>query len=217
MQVKELEEDGLISRSWSPYAHPVVCVKKSNREIRMAIDYRTLNEITVDDRFPMPNIDEFLMELGQASYITSLDASSGYYQIPMEENSKEMTAFVTKSGLFQFNRMSFGLRNSGSTYQRTMNEMLRDVRSFARTYIDDVAISSQDWKSHLSHIDQVLTKFSQAGFTLKLKKCVFCKANVKFLGHRVGSGSHGVDTTDKIQAIQDIPYPTTKKKVQSFL
>jgi len=215
-QVMELEQDGLISRSWSPYAHPVVCVKKANGEIRLAIDYRTLNEITVDDRYPMPNIDEFLMELGQAKYISSLDASSGYYQIAMEESSKEMTAFVTKSGLWQFNRMSFGLKNGGSTYQRTMNEMLADMRRFARTYIDDVAISSMSWKSHLEHIDQVLERFYKSGFTLKLKKCNFAQKNLKFLGHRVGSGTHSVDA-DKVEAIQDIPYPNTKKKVQSFL
>ena len=155
-QVQELLEDGLITRSWSPYAHPVVCVKKKDGDIRMAIDYRTLNDITVDDRYPMPNIDEFLMELGASRFISSFDCSAGYFQIPMEEQSKEMTAFVTKSGLYQWNVMSFGMKNAGSTFQRTMNEMLYDLRGFARTYIDDIAVKSESWRSHIIHLEKVL-------------------------------------------------------------
>ena len=215
-QVQELLADGLITRFWSPYAHPVVFVKKKDGSIRMATDYRTLNDITVDDRFPVPNIDEFLMELGASKFISSLDCSAGYFQIPMEEQSKEMTAFATKSGLYQWNVMSFGMKNAGSTFQRTMNEMLYNLRGFARTYIDDIAVKSENWEDHIVHLEKVLRCILETGITLKLKKCSFAKSHIKFLGHQIGSGSHSVDE-DKVKAIQDIPYPSTRKKVQSFL
>ena len=215
-QIDDLLNQGLIERGWGPYAHPIVCVKKPDDSIRICVDSQAINSITVDDKYPMANIEDLLMKVSKSRYITCVDCSAGYNQIPMAESSKEYTGFVTNRGLFQWKVMCFGLKNASSTYQRVMNQILDKESDYANAYIDDVAIHSDTWKEHLQHIDTVLTRLEDAGITLKLKKSKFGKAKIKFLGHVIGSGEHTVDK-GKVEAIQKIVFPRTKKELRQFI
>ena len=129
--------------------------------------------MTIPDRLPMPRIDELIDKISPVTYISTLDCTSGYWQIPVEEQSKDKTAFKTNKGLFEWNVLSFGLKNASATFQRTVNKILEPYQEFSDSYIDDIAIHSKDWKLHLQHLDKVLSAISDAGMTLRLKKMFF--------------------------------------------
>ena len=215
-QLDELLADGLISESTSPWAHPIVCVAKPDGSIRLCVNYKEVNKFTISDAYPMNRIDDLLQEVGDAAYITTLDCSSGYWQIPVHPDSKQCTAFVTHRGLFHWNVLSFGLKNAGATFQRTMNHILHPHKKYARAYIDDTAVYSTGWEKHLLDLDASLGAFQAAGMTLKLSKCQFARDTAKFVGHMIGSGTVSTDR-GKIAAILDMPIPSTKKLWRSFI
>ena len=216
-QITQLLADGLIEESNSPWAHPVVCVRKADgKSLRLCCDYRGLNSFSLSDCFPMCQTEDLINQVASAKYITTLDCSSGYWQVPMQEDSKELTAFVTHRGMYQWLRMPFGLKGASATYQRIANKILEPHSDYADAYIDDFAIHSESWKEHLKHLEDVLFSIQKSGLTLKLSKCVFGKAKVKWLGHLLGSGVKEVDQ-DKVSAIQNIPLPNTKKELRHFL
>lgn len=126
----------------SEFAHPVVCVAKQDGSVRLCIDYRQLNAITEVDAFPMNNATEMIWMVAMASYITVLDLTRGYWQIPVEERSQKFTAFVTNRGQYAWTVMPYGLKNSAATFQHVMNEVLQPHREYAGAYIDDIAICS---------------------------------------------------------------------------
>jgi chemotaxis protein histidine kinase CheA len=206
-----------IQRSSSAYAHPIVCVTKKSGEIRICADLRYVNSGTVPDSYPMANPDELLLEISPSKVISTLDCSQGYYQIPLRPEDRHKTAFVTNSGLWEYLVLPFGIRTASATFQRTIEAILRPrCASFARPYIDDVAVHSPTFEKHLSQLSKVLTDVANAGLTLKLAKCTFAKPKVKFVGHLVGSGTRE-PLADKVQAIRDIQEPTTKRALRSFL
>ncbi|XP_055942030.1 uncharacterized protein LOC129972075 [Argiope bruennichi] len=215
-QVQELLEAGLIEHSESDWAHPVVCVAKKNGSIRLCVDYRQLNKYTIADAYPMKLVTELLYEIGKANFISILDLTKGYWQIPMKPEAKHYTAFITHSGLYQWNVMPFGMKNAGSTFQRSMDKILSKHREYCRAYIDDVAIFSKSWKEHKKHIMEVFCTLQESNLTINLEKCEFGKKEVKFLGHIVGSGRHFPDP-EKIEAIKKLLRPTNKKEVRSLL
>ncbi|XP_055932981.1 uncharacterized protein LOC129963003 [Argiope bruennichi] len=215
-QVQELLEAGLIEHSESDWAHPVVCVAKKNGSIRLCVDYRQLNKYTIADAYPMKLVTELLYEIGKASFISILDLTKGYWQIPMKPEAKHYTAFITHSGLYQWNVMPFGMKNAGSTFQRSMDKILSKHREYCRAYIDDVAIFSKSWEEHKKHIMEVFCTLQESNLTINLEKCEFGKKEVKFLGHIVGSGRHSPDP-EKIDAIKKLLRPTNKKEVRSLL
>ncbi|GBL99975.1 Retrovirus-related Pol polyprotein from transposon 17.6, partial [Araneus ventricosus] len=215
-QIHELLEMGLIEHSDSDWAHPVVCVAKKNGNIRLCVDYRQLNQFTIPDAYPMKLITELLYEVGKARFISILDLTKGYWQIPMKPEAKHYTAFVTHSGLYQWNVMPFGMKNAGSTFQRSMDKILSKHRRYCRAYIDDAAIFSENWEEHKKHIREVFQTLQDSNLTVNLEKCEFGKKEVKFLGHVVGSGRHSPDP-EKIETIKRLSQPTTKKEVRSLL
>lgn len=164
----------------------------------------------------MNRIDDLLQEVGQSRFISTLDCSSGYWQIPLHPTSRPLTAFVTHRGLFHWNVLSFGLKNAGATFQKTMNTLLQSHRKYALAYIDDTAVHSETWEKHLLDLDAVLTTFGEHGMTLKLSKCKFGKPRLKYVGQIIGSGSISADRS-KISAILYIPMPQTKKLMRSFI
>ena len=214
-QVEELLRDRLISPSSSPWSHPLVCVTKGDKTIRLCTNYIDVNSSTIPDRLPMPRIDDLINKISPAKFITTLDCTSGYWQIPVHPDSKDKTAFKTNKGLFQWNVLSFGLKNASATFQRTMNKILEPHQAYAESYIDDSSIYSNSWQEHVDHVDKVLTAFEKAGMTLRLKKCSFAKPSVKFVGHIIGSGKKTVDT-EKIETIMKLPIPDTKSLWRSF-
>ena len=215
-QINDLLDQGLIIPSNSPYASPIVCVMKKDGSVRLTCDYREINAGTVDDAFPMQNAQDLLLKVGRCKWITCLDCSQGFYQIAMHTDSIDKTAFISHAGLFSWTRMSFGLKNACSTYQRVMNVLLEKHKQYAAAYIDDIIVFDDTFEDHVNHVHAVLSEFENNNVTLKLKKCDFARPEVLFLGHIVGSGMHR-PYHDKVTAILNIKAPTSKKQLKQFL
>jgi len=183
----------------SPMASPIVCVAKKDGGVRIDYDYRYLNSCTVD-----------------AFDVKSASSQSATWQIPLAEEHRWLTAFVTHDGLYEWLRMSFGLTNAGATFVSAVRSMLRPIRDFADSYFDDIEVGSQDWKTHLHHIRRFLNIVRKAGMTLNLAKCEFGKPKVKFVGRLVGSGNHLPDP-QRLQGLAKIEVPCTKKELRALL
>ncbi|KAK7929500.1 hypothetical protein WMY93_005895 [Mugilogobius chulae] len=216
---KEIElmlELGIIEISDSEWCSPVVLVPKKDGSLRFCIDFRYLNAISNFDPYPMPRIDELLERVGSAAYITTLDLSRGYWQLALAPEARELTAFKTPFGLFQFRVMPFGLQGAPATFQRLMDHVLRDVSQFSAAYLDDVVIYSRSWKEHLHHLQEVLKRIQAAGLTINPKKCAMAHREVEYLGYTIGFGKIKPQV-QKMEAICSFPVPTTKKKVRGFI
>lgn len=216
-QTKEMETQGIIRPSTSPYASPVVLVRKPDATWRMCVDYRQLNQVTTTDAYTMPNLQEKLRCFAGSKYFTLLDLRSGYWQIEMEEKSKQYTAFSTPMGLYEFNVMPFGLKNSPMTFQRLMEEVGRGyLGRFTEIYLDDIIIHSTTFEEHLTHLTKILDRLTMYGLTCHQDKCSFAQEKIKFLGHIVGV--NGIEANpEKLRTVQEFPEPTSKKQVQQFL
>ncbi|CAN2390404.1 K02A2.6-like, partial [Pristimantis euphronides] len=188
-EIAEMLELGVIRPSNSAWASPVVLVPKKDRTTRFCVDYRGLNAITTDDAYPMPRIDDLLDRLGKAQYLTIMDLSRGYWQIPLSPEAQERSAFITPFGLYESTVMPFGMKNAPATFQRMVNNLLMGCEGFAAAYLDDIAIFSPTWEDHLQHLSEVLERIHQAGLTIKPGKCQLGMNEVQYLGHRVGGGT----------------------------
>lgn len=215
--IQQLLDSQVIRESSSPYASPTVIVKKKDGSIRLCIDYRQLNSTTRRDAFPLPRIEESLDALSGAVWFSTLDLASGYNQVPVAEPDRMKTAFCTPFGLFEFNRMPFGLCNAPSTFQRLMERMFGSQHCQSLLlYLDDVVVFSSSVDEHLHRLDAVLGRLKQEGLKVKLDKCAFFKKEVKYLGHVISSNGVSTDP-DKISAVKDWPCPTTVSQLRSFL
>lgn len=214
-EVRDMLMAGIIVRSKSPWAAPLLLVHKKDGKMRPVIDFRRLNRLTVPDPYPMPRSEELIEELARARYITTLDLAKGYWQVPVAEASQEKTAFVTSFGKYQFRRMPFGLTGAPATFQRMMDTLLEDLPQTV-VYIDDVAVHSVEWEDHLKQVDATLDRIEKAGLTLKPTKCHMGFFDCEYLGHKVGGGLIRPGAA-KIQAIRDFVVPKRKKDVRSFL
>ena len=215
-QVDQLLEDGKIKESSSCFAHPIVCVAKPNGDVRMCTDLRYVNSGTIRDAYPMPLAEDMLLKICPATYISTLDCTSGYWQIPVRPCDTYKTAFVTHRGLYEWLTLPFGAVTASQTFQRVMDEALRSHSEYARAYIDDTACFSVGWDYHLHHLEQVFMAFEDIGMSLKFSKCKFALPQVKFIGHIVGSGTRS-PVEDKVLAIKALPEPHNKKMLRSFL
>ena len=210
-------EKGIIQESVSPWSSPVVLVKKKNDQLRFCVDFRTVNQVTRKDSFPMPLVSDTLDALSGTQYFTTLDMKSGYWQIELRPSARERTAFVTHNGLYEFLVMPFGLTNSGASFQRLMGHYLRGLEyRFALIYIDDVIIFSKSIEDHLVHLEEVFRRLREANVKLNPGKCSFVKQKVDYLGHVVTPD--GVSPNpDKIRVVQEFPTPTNLKELRNFL
>ena len=164
--IKKMLEMGVIRESSSPYASPIVLVKKNDGSIRFCIDYRKLNKVTIKDCSPMPLIEERIDSIFGSIIFSGLDLTSGYWQFRMTESAMGLTAFICHLGLFEFLRMPFGLCNAGATFQRAMEEVVRGLK-FAMAYIDDLLVHSKSHEEHLEHLQIVFDRLRL--FKLKIK------------------------------------------------
>lgn len=216
-ELARMEKSKVIRRSCSPYASPIVVAHKKDGSIRLCIDYRQLNSRTVRDAFPLPRIEESLDALGNASLFSTLDLTSGYWQVEMEEQDKHKTAFSTPTGLFECNRMPFGLQNAPATFQRLMSTCLRDLNlSTCLLYLDDIIVFSSSFEEHIQRLDKVFACLKQHGLKLKPSKCSLLQQKVKYLGHIVSAEGIATDP-DKVLQVQNWQRPSTRKELLRFL
>ena len=211
-EISFLLDQGSIKSSKSRWAAHIVLVAKKDGTKRMCVDYRKLNNVTTNNPYPLPNIDELIANIGPSKFISTLDLTKGYYQVPVNPKHCEKMAFVTPYGKYEFITMPFGLISTPSTFQRLMDEILSGLHEFAVAYLDDILIHSQTWEQHLEHLNTVFEKLREAGLTVKERKCTFGSGSCEFLGHAVGNGI--VRPMDcKVATVRDFNVPQTKKDV----
>ena len=216
-EVTRMLRDGVIEPSASEWASPIVLAEKKDGSLRFCVDYRKLNAVTVRDSYPIPRMDECIDSLGDATVFTTLDANSGYWQIPIAEEDRDKTTFVCHSGLFRFLRMPFGLKNAPATFQRAIDIILSRVKwEFALVYLDDVIIYSKTVTEHIIHVRQVLGMLRAAGVSLKLRKCAFFKPSVDYLGHVIRPGKLEV-ASKMTDALKKALPPTNQTELRSFI
>ncbi|HEY1644970.1 MAG TPA: reverse transcriptase domain-containing protein, partial [Candidatus Saccharimonadales bacterium] len=213
----QMQENGIVVPSKGPWSSNLVLVQKSDKTVRVCVDYRRLNAITKADKYPLPRIDDTLNSLGKAVYYTTLDLASGYWQIPMHPEDREKTAFSTRHGHWEFVVMPFGLINAPATFQRTMDILLAGLTYiFVLVYLDDIIIFSPTFESHLQHLSAVFARLREGGFSLKASKCHFACKKVKYLGFVVSAEGIRADPA-KIEVLKVYPPPRDLKGVRSFL
>lgn len=215
--IHQLLQSQVIRESSSPYASPIVVVRKKDGQIRLCVDYRQLNSKTRKDAFPLPRIEESLDALCGAQWFSTLDLASGYNQVPVAEGDKSKTAFCTPFGLFEFNRMPFGLCNAPSTFQRLMERMFSDQRfQTLLLYLDDIIVFSSTIGQHLERLKMVFVRLQQEGLKAKLEKCCFFRQEVGYLGHLVSKEGVSTDPA-KISTVAEWKHPTNVTELRSFL
>ncbi len=215
-EVKVMLEMWVIKPSRSEWCSPVVLVPKKDGTLRFCVDFSKLNAVSAFDPYPMPRVDELIERLRKAKYLSTLDLCKGYWQIPLTNTSKELTAFRVPSGLYQFTVMPFGFHGAAATFQRTMDCVLRGTEDFAAAYIDDVVVYSSTWEDHMEHLSDVFSRIHGAGLVVNATKCYLAKPEVSYLGYVLGGGVIKPQV-DKVEAVCSCPPPTTKKRVRSFL
>ncbi|KAI5719592.1 hypothetical protein M8J76_012233 [Diaphorina citri] len=220
--VRELESLDVIERSTSPYNSPIVVTEyppDSGKDPRLCIDFRRLNEITVEEPCLKTNIHTLIHEVQGASIFTTLDLKKGYYQVEMDPSSRPYTAFTTPDGgTYQFKRLPFGLRNAPACFQRLMTQQVLDglIGDICIIYLDDILIFSRTWSDHVTHIALVLERLQHSGLTVSLKKCQFGRSSLEYLGHVIKEEGN-FPMEKHFRAIRDRDPPKTKKQLQSFL
>ncbi|TKR72015.1 hypothetical protein L596_019538 [Steinernema carpocapsae] len=208
---------GIIRKSHSSWASPIVLVRKKDGAIRMCVDYRKLNSVTIKDAFPIPKINDLLMSFSNKKYFSTFDLHSGYWQIRMEGDSIEKTAFTTPVGLYEFTVMLFGLTNAVATFQRFIESLFDDLlHNFVYVYVDDILVASETWEDHKNHVAEVLKRIKRAGLRLKAKKCCFARENVSFLGYVLTREGIKIDPS-KVAPVREYPEPQNLRELQRFL
>ncbi|KAI0493363.1 hypothetical protein KFK09_023479 [Dendrobium nobile] len=217
VQLQELVDRGFVRPSVSPWGAPVLFVKKKDGTLRMCIDYRDLNKVTIKNKYPLPRIDDLFDQLSGSSVFSKIDLRSGYYQVKVKETDVVKTAFSTRYGHYEFLVMPFGVTNAPAIFMDLMNRVFREyLDQFVIVFIDDILVYSASEDEHARHLRIVLETLRRHQLYAKFSKCEFWLKSISFLGHVVSGEGISVDP-QKIQAVADWPRPTTVFEVRSFL
>lgn len=233
--IHDMLERDVIQPSQSPWASPIVIIKKKTPvdappdyepQYRFAVDYRRLNQVVneaaTQERgggllaYPLPRLEDTLDALGGSKIFTNLDLFSGYFQIPVAENSREKTAFVTSNSLYEFKKLPFGLSSAGSHFQLVINHVMAEFKSNVLIYLDDIVIYSETLEQHVEILDKVLEKLISVNLFVQPTKCMFVQSKIEYLGHIV-SAQGVAPCPKKIECIQKYPTPKCVKEVRSFI
>lgn len=221
-QIQSMLKQGIIRPSNSPWSSPIWIVPKKKdasgeQKWRLVVDYRKLNDKTIDDRYPLPNITDILDKLGKSNYFSTIDLASGFHQIEVTENDIQKTAFNVEHGHFEYVRMPFGLKNAPATFQRVMDNVLRELLGkICFVYMDDIIVFSSSLQEHISNLQTIFITLEKYNLKIQLDKSEFLCKEVAFLGHVVTP--EGVrPNPDKIKAIQNWPIPKNEKELRGFL
>jgi transposase InsO family protein len=221
-QIEKMLRQGIIQPSESAWSSPIWIVPKKadasgKTKWRLVVDFRKLNEKTHDDKYPIPNITDILDKLGNCQYFSTLDLASGFYQVEMHPEDIPRTAFNVENGRYEFLRMPMGLKNSPSTFQRVMDNVLKDLQNtVCLVYLDDIIVFSTSLQEHMINLERVFTKLRESNFKVQMDKSEFLKLEIAFLGHVITRD--GIKPNpDKVVAIQNYPIPRTPKEIKQFL
>ncbi|XP_076656370.1 uncharacterized protein LOC143361015 [Halictus rubicundus] len=217
-EVDKLLAEDIIEPSNSEWSSPIVMVKKSNGKYRFCLDFRKVNEVSKKDAYPLPIMSSILDKLRAARYISTLDLSQAYFQIPLEESSKPITAFtVPGKGLFQFKRMPYGLSGAPATFQRLLDRLIGpEMEPHAFAYLDDIIIATSTFEEHLSWLSRIFRRIKSAGLIVNPEKCEFCREEVRYLGFVVSREGLKVDS-EKVAPVLSFPVPRNIRQLRRFL
>ena len=220
-QLSDMQKNGVISPSKSPWTSPVVLVRKRDCTHRFCVDYTVLNSVTKSDSFTLPRIDELLDQLGESKYFSTIDLASGFWQIRLHPTAQEKTAFTTHQGLYEFRVMPFGLTNAPAVFQRLMQQVMAPLKvtpgpDYVSVYLDDILVFSRTLEDHLSHLNAVILRIDEVGLKLKPTKCKFAQRELEYLGHVVSRD--GLKTNPRlIAAVKEFPTPLSAHDVRRYL
>jgi hypothetical protein len=216
-QLQELLDKGFIHPSTSPWGCPTLFVKKKDESLRLCVDYRPLNAVTIKNKYPLPCIDVLFDQLVGAKVFSKIDLCSGYHQIKIRASDIPKMAFSTRYGLYEYLVMSFGLTNPPAYFMYLMNSMfMPELDKFVVVYIDDILVYSRNEDEHIMHLHIVLQRLRDHRLYAKFSKCDFWLREIKFLGHTISQDGIAVDP-EKVQEVMDWKPPTTVRQIQSFL
>ena len=231
-EIETLEKSGVIERSLSRWASPVIVVPKKSApdepaRRRLCVDYRKVNalqpEVKRTDKgtgclslYPLPKIDEMFSKLGGATIFSTIDLRSGYYHIGLTRESRAKSAFIVPMGKWQFKHMPFGLSQAPAYFQLLIDKVLMGCSSFAMGYLDDIIIFSKSEEEHLQHLEEIFVRLRKFGLKMKREKCTFFKKHIQYLGHLVSE--RGFEPLpEKLESIRKMPAPRTAKEIKQFL
>ena len=217
-EIKKLLEQGILAPSKSPWASPILLVKKPGLDQwRLVGDFRKLNLKMKYDRYPLPTTTEILQNL-KGKYFSAIDLSQGFHQIPIAEDDQEKLTIITTSGSFKYRRMPFGIHNAPSAFQRTMQQLFQELilQKKVQVFIDDITITGDDFNSHLNNLHEVLSRLREANFTINGKKCKFAMPSCKVLGFIISQDGITQDPA-KTLAIDQFPRPQNYKELARFI
>ncbi|XP_066990457.1 uncharacterized protein [Macrobrachium rosenbergii] len=214
-EIESMKALDIIEPSSSPYSAPMVVVSKPDNSKRICLDFRRLNALTIFDSEPMCDPEQIFASLSGSIYFSKMDLSRGYWQIPLDEDSKQYTAFQTDLGLYQFKVLPFGLVNAPATFNKMMRSLFAGLEGVS-FFLDDLIVHSKTWEEHLYLVEEVLRRLKKSGLTAKPTKCFFGMYSIEYLGHVVGENKMW-PTKDKVEKIVGAKHPRTKKELRSFL